>query len=58
MAVALTIGAVVPTGKTVTGVTLNGASAAYALVPTGRGQEVRVAAGSGNATAHLVVNMA
>ncbi len=58
MAVALTIGAVVPTGKTVTGVTLNGAPVAYTLVPTSRGQEVRVAAGSGSAAAHLVVNMA
>jgi len=58
MAVALTIGAVVPTGKTVASVTLNGAAVAYTLVPTSRGQEVRVAAGSGSAAAHLVVNMA
>jgi hypothetical protein len=58
MAVALTIGAVVPTGKAVAGVTLNGAPVAYTLVPTSRGQEVRVAAGSGSAAAHLVVNMA
>ena len=56
--VALTIGTVLPTGKTVTGVTLNGAPVAYTLVPTSRGQEVRVAAGSGSAAAHLVVNMA
>ena len=58
LTVALTIGAVLPTGKTVTGVTLNGAPVAYTLVPTSRGQEVRVAAGSGSAAAHLVVNMA
>jgi hypothetical protein len=58
LTVALTIGTVLPTGKTVTGVTLNGAPVAYTLVPTSRGQEVRVAAGSGSAAAHLVVNMA
>jgi hypothetical protein len=58
LTVALTIGTVLPTGKTVTGVTLNGAPVAYTLVPTSRGQEVRVAAGSGSAAAHLVVDMA
>jgi hypothetical protein len=57
LTVALTIGTVVPTGKTVTGVTLNGAPVTYALVTTSRGQEVRVAAGSGSTAAHLVVNM-
>jgi hypothetical protein len=57
MSVSLTIGTVLPTGKTVTGVTLNGAPVAYTIVPTDRGQEVRVAAGSAGA-AHLVVNVA
>jgi hypothetical protein len=58
LSAALTIGAVVPTGKTVTSVTLNGAPAAYELVTTSRGKEVRVAAGSGNTATHLVVNLA
>jgi hypothetical protein len=57
LSVALTIGAVLPTGKAVTSVTLNGAPVSYALVTTARGQEVRVAAGGGTATANLVVNV-
>jgi hypothetical protein len=57
LSAALTIGAVVPTGKTVTSVTLNGAPVAYTLVTTSRGKEVRVAA-TGTAAAHLVVNLA
>jgi hypothetical protein len=58
LTVALTVGAVVPTGRRVTGVTLNGSPAAYTVVTTSRGQEVRVAAGSGNGAANLVVNIA
>jgi hypothetical protein len=57
LSVSLTIGTVLPAGKRVTGVTLNGAPAAYTLVTTDRGQEVRVAAGSSGA-ADLVVNVA
>jgi hypothetical protein len=58
LTVALTVGAVVPAGRTVTGVTLDGAPASYTLVSTSRGQEVRVAAGSGTGEANLVVNIA
>jgi hypothetical protein len=54
----LTIGAVLPTGRTVASVTLNGAPASYSLVTTARGQEVRVAAGGGTGVATLVVKLA
>ena len=54
---ALTIGAVLPAGRNVAGVTLNGAPVAYTLVTTSRGQEVRVAAGSADTAAHLIVNL-
>jgi hypothetical protein len=57
LSVALTIGTVLPAGKAATSVTLNGAPVAYTVVTTARGQEVRVAAGSGTATASLVVNV-
>jgi hypothetical protein len=57
LSVALTIGAMLPTGKTVKSVTLNGAPVGYTIVTTARGQEVQVAAGSIGA-AHLVVNVA
>jgi len=54
---ALTIGAVLPAGRTVSAVALGGAPVAYTVVPTARGQEVRVAAGDAG-TVQLVVNMA
>jgi hypothetical protein len=41
LSAALTIGAVLPAGKTVSSVTLNGAPVAYHVVTTARGQEVR-----------------
>jgi hypothetical protein len=57
LAVALTVGAVVPTGRHVTAVTLNGLPVAYTLVTTARGQEVQVAAGAAG-TSRLVVTVA
>src|SRR5205814_5965942 len=57
LSAALTIGAVVPAGRRVASVTCNGAPVAYTVVPTARGQEVRVAAGTGWRT-QLVVNLA
>jgi hypothetical protein len=49
---------VLPTGRTVASMTLNGAPAGYSLVTTARGQEVRVAAGGGTGVATLVVKLA
>ena len=57
LTVALTIGAVLPTGKHVTAVTLKGAPVAYTLVTTARGQQVQVAAGA-TGNAQLVVSVA
>lgn len=57
LSVALTIGAVIPAGKTVSAVRLNGAPAAYTLVGTARGQEVLVNASTGSGTATLVVTL-
>lgn len=53
--VGLTIGAVVPAGRSVTSVRLNGVSVPYRLQWTARGQEVRVAVPAGTATERLVV---
>ncbi|HEV2782413.1 MAG TPA: hypothetical protein VGX25_23720 [Actinophytocola sp.] len=50
---ALTIGAVLPAGKSVGGVTLNGRPVAYDVVRTARGDEVRVRGGDGT----LVVSL-
>ena len=57
LSAALTIGAVLPAGRTCTGVILNGAPVPCTVVPTARGQEVRVAAGDAW-TVQLVVSMA
>ncbi len=57
LSVALTIGAVITAGKTVSAVMLNGAPAAYTLVDTARGQEVLVSAPTGSGTATLVVTL-
>jgi hypothetical protein len=57
LTVALTIGAVLPTGKHVTDVALNGTPVAYTLVTTARGQQVQVTAAATGA-ARLVVTVA
>lgn len=54
----LTIGAVLPAGRSVHDVTLDGSPVTYQLVSTARGQEVRVAAGSRSGKSRLVINLA
>jgi hypothetical protein len=51
----LTVGAVLPRGGTVGSVRLDGHPASYDVVPTARGREVLVRAGSGTGTTRLVV---
>jgi hypothetical protein len=46
----LTIGAVLPTGKSVSSVTLNGRPVSYEIVRTARGNEVRTTSHSNNST--------
>jgi hypothetical protein len=53
----LTIGGVLPRGATVKRVTLNGSKARYQVVPTARGRQVLVNAGSGTGTSTLVVSL-
>lgn len=57
-AVRLTIGAVLPAGRSAGAVTLDGAPVAYTVVPTARGREVRVSAGAGQGGTRLVVRLA
>jgi hypothetical protein len=53
----LTIGAVLPTGASVSGVKLDGSTAKYRVVSTDRGREVLVNAGKGVGTSTLVVSL-
>jgi hypothetical protein len=55
--VALTVGAVLPSGATVASVRLNGAAVPYDLVHTARGTEVRVAAGTASGDVTLMINL-
>ena len=57
LSVDLLIGHVLPPGATVTGVTLDGAPAAYDVRSTARGREVVVDAGVGSGTSTLVVHL-
>jgi hypothetical protein len=53
----LTIGAIVPTGKKVTRVRLDGHRVNFRVVPTARGREVLVNGGSGRGVSRLVVRV-
>ena len=53
----LTIGAVLPTGKKVARVRLDGHRAKFRVVPTARGRELLVNAGSGRGASRLVVRV-